>query len=360
MKPRVFIASSTEGLDAAYAMQELLDHHAECTVWDQDVFSPSSVTLLDLISRAKNTDYGIFVFSFDDAIRIRNKEELAVRDNVIFELGLFIGVIGISNCFIVMPNSKDEIHLPTDLTGITSLKYNSKRTDGNLKAALGPAANQVKKVMQTFSASKKALPDTLNEQINAVGLSGFFSSRDDYNTYRSYAPSIDRYIDTALSSIVLVSITLTTGIQIDNISAVIQEKLHKDPDFKVTISLLNPFQDELYKTLEPVFETDYLTLQGRTKDALKRLKSLKDSLSDAEQKRFFIKVHKTLPFGSAIILDGDQEQGKIQIETKPYKVGMRKSFAFEIVNNGSPFYETIKSSYYNLIEDGIFYEEAVK
>lgn len=105
IKPRIFIASSVEGLDAAYAIQELLEFSAECTVWDQDVFAPSSVTLLDLIKRAQNSDYGIFVFSFDDTIKIRDTEELTVRDNVVFELGLFIGIIGIANCFIVMPRS---------------------------------------------------------------------------------------------------------------------------------------------------------------------------------------------------------------------------------------------------------------
>lgn len=359
-KPRIFIASSSEGVDAAYTLQELLERYTECTVWDQDVFAPSSVTLLDLISRAQNSDYGVFVFSLDDTIKIRGKEEITVRDNVIFELGLFIGAIGISNCFIVMPRSVDDVHLPTDLTGITLLKYDEQRTDKNLKAALGPSSNQIRKALQRFSFSKRPLSDELNQQINAVGLNAFFSSRDDYSKYRPLTSSIDRYINTALNSIILVSITLTTGIQIDDICAVIREKLNKESKFKIVISLLNPFQDELYMALEPVFETDYTILQNRTKDALRKLKILKDSLSVNAQCRFSIKMHRTLPFGSAIILDGDQEYGKIQIETKPYKVGMRKSFALEITNNGNTFFETIKSSYYELIDDGIDYEEAIK
>lgn len=167
-KPRVFIASSVEGIDAAYAIQELLEHYAECTVWDQDVFSPSSTTLRNLILKAQNTDYGIFVFSFDDTTKIRNKEELTVRDNVIFELGLFIGIIEVSNCFIVMPYSDDEIHLPTDLAGVTLLRYDSQRVDGNLKAALGPSSNQIKKAMQKISTPKKTLSHNPSQQIDTI------------------------------------------------------------------------------------------------------------------------------------------------------------------------------------------------
>ena len=357
IKPRIFIASSVEGLDVAYAIQELLEFSAECTVWDQDVFTPTSVALQDLITKAQNSDYGIFVFSFDDTIKTRDAEELAVRDNVIFEFGLFIGIIGISNCFIVMPRSSDNIHLPTDLTGITLLKYNAKRRDNNLKAALGPSANQIKNVLLKFNPPEKQIPDKLRQQINSIGLNAFFASRDDYSKYRTLAPSIDRYIDTANSSIILVSITLTTGIQIDDICAVVRNKIKEQRDFCVTISLLNPFKDELYMALEPVFGTDYSTLQNRTKDALKKLSQLKKAFPEEDQKRFSIKMHNTLPFGSAIILDGNLEGGRIQIETKPYKVGMRKSFAFEIINDGNQFYDTIKSSYFELIDDADCYED---
>ena len=51
------------------------------------------------------------------------------------------------------------------------------------------------------------------------------------------------------------------------------------------------------------------------------------------------------------------ETGTIQIETKPYDVGMRRSYAFEIKNNNGSFFKTIKESYYKLIEDGIMWNE---
>lgn len=86
MKPHIFIAASTEGLDTAYAVQESLEEFAECTVWTKEVFAPSSFILPDLIEQLKMTDYWIFIFSIDDIVIIREQESEAVRDNVILEL----------------------------------------------------------------------------------------------------------------------------------------------------------------------------------------------------------------------------------------------------------------------------------
>ena len=356
-KPQVFVASSVEGLDVAYAVQELLEHNAECTVWDQGVFEPSSYTMIDLIERLKISDFGIFVFSIDDTARIRGEEEKIVRDNVILELGLFMGAIGQKNCFIIIPNSNEKIHLPTDLTGITLLKYDAKRKDRNLNAALGPSVNKIRNVINNKSVIKKVISQDVMEQIDTIGLSAFYASRDDYNKYREDASSIDRYINRATESICMVSITLATGIPVDDICQVFATKLKQNKKFKVTVSLLNPYNSELYKTIMPLFKQDERTLQENTKSAIKILVNFRDSLEMGEQERFIIKVHQTLPFGSAIILDGDTDNGTIQIETKPYDVGMRKSFAFEIENNGGIFFKTLKQSYYKLIDDGILWSE---
>ncbi|MDM1407569.1 TIR domain-containing protein [Myroides sp. DF42-4-2] len=142
-KPKIFIGSSAEGLDIAYAVQQNLEHNAEITIWTQGVFELSKTTIESLIKILEQSDFAIFLFTPDDIVKIRKEEHLGVRDNVIFELGLFIGKIGRDRTFILTPN-KTEMHIPTDLLGITTGKYETGRTDNNFQAATGPVCNQIK------------------------------------------------------------------------------------------------------------------------------------------------------------------------------------------------------------------------
>ncbi|MDP2175251.1 MAG: nucleotide-binding protein [Bacteroidota bacterium] len=146
-KPRLFIGSSVEGLNIAYAIQENLSHSAEITVWDQGVFDLSDTSIESLISVIEKTDFGVFVFTPDDIITIRGKKNMTVRDNVLFELGLFIGKIGRKRSFIIMPDSCSAFHLPTDLLGITPGKYELIRSDNNFKAATGSCSNKIREAI---------------------------------------------------------------------------------------------------------------------------------------------------------------------------------------------------------------------
>jgi hypothetical protein len=147
MKPRVFIASSTEGLSAAYASQENLEHDFEVTVWPQGAFDLTYSALESLCKVVRKMDGAIFVFTADDLVAHRGKQVTKVRDNVIFELGLFIGRIGRDKCFVFQPKSARDASLPSDLSGITPAVYDDDRADANLQAALGPACNRVRKAL---------------------------------------------------------------------------------------------------------------------------------------------------------------------------------------------------------------------
>lgn len=148
MKPKMFIASSTEHLDLAYAAQEGLEHDVEATVWSQGVFQPSRTTMASLVDVLDESDFGLFILAPDDITTIRANTRQTVRDNVIFELGLFIGKLGSDRCFLIVPHGGEDLHLPTDLLGITPASFAPDRQDANLVAALGPACNRIRKAIK--------------------------------------------------------------------------------------------------------------------------------------------------------------------------------------------------------------------
>jgi predicted nucleotide-binding protein len=107
MKPRLFIGSSTEALKTAYAVQESLEHDVLCTVWTQGIFQLSGNALDNLIDAVHCHDFAIFVFQPDDISQVRDVMVRTVRDNVLFELGMFIGVLGKDRVFFLVPKGSE-------------------------------------------------------------------------------------------------------------------------------------------------------------------------------------------------------------------------------------------------------------
>jgi hypothetical protein len=150
MKPRLFIGSSTESIEVANALQANLDYDAVVTIWNQGIFNLSSDTLSDLLSALNTFDFAVFIFQPNDVTTIRSNTFSTVRDNVIFELGLFLGRLGKDKVFYLTDRSITDLHLPTDLIGLTAGTYDGQREDGNLQAALGPFCFEVRKHLKNF------------------------------------------------------------------------------------------------------------------------------------------------------------------------------------------------------------------
>jgi hypothetical protein len=142
-KPSVFIASSKEGLAVAEAINLNLDHDTFPTLWRNGTFKPGSFALDDLVKKSSAVDFAVFVFTPDDAATIRDESTHVVRDNVLFELGLFIGALGKERCYVVRPRNVD-MHLPSDLLGVTHVDYDPNRPDGELASALNAACKQIR------------------------------------------------------------------------------------------------------------------------------------------------------------------------------------------------------------------------
>lgn len=151
-KPRVFVASSSESKDVAFALQENLEEYTDVTVWSQGFFDLTDVIITKLVQSLRNFEFAVFVFSPDDVLLMRGEKHNVVRDNVVFELGLFIGGLGSERTFIIAPHG-NELRLPSDLAGIVAGRYKTDRDDDNLTAALGPVSQKIRK--QIMRKNKK-------------------------------------------------------------------------------------------------------------------------------------------------------------------------------------------------------------
>jgi len=141
IRPSVFVGSSGEGLKIAKAIQVLLDRSCEVTIWSQGVFGLSQGTLESLVLALESFDFAILVLTPDDMTTSRHETEAAPRDNVLFELGLFMGGLGRDRTYIVYDRTKP-IKLPTDLAGVTPATFEPHKS-GNLESALGAPCTQI-------------------------------------------------------------------------------------------------------------------------------------------------------------------------------------------------------------------------
>ena len=141
IKPRIFIGSSVEGLDIAKAFQVNLDYFGEITVWTDGVFTLSRHAYFSLEKKLSSSDFGIFILTGDDIVESRDKLSYSPRDNIILELGLFCGRLGIEHTFIIHPRI-DNLKLPSDLLGIETADY-KVHTNHDLCASLGAVTTRI-------------------------------------------------------------------------------------------------------------------------------------------------------------------------------------------------------------------------
>lgn len=146
IKPSVFVGSSSEGLRVAQTIQVLLDRVCEVEVWSQGVFGLTQGPLESLVLALERFDFAVLVLTADDLTVTRGTERPVARDNVLFELGLFVGGLGRDRTFMLF----DRTHppsLPSDLAGVTAATY-EPHTSGNLQAALGAACTQIQNTIE--------------------------------------------------------------------------------------------------------------------------------------------------------------------------------------------------------------------
>ena len=161
-KPSVFIGSSSEGLEFAKAARALLDHDAEITLWNEGFFGLGRTFIETLINALSRFDFAILVLTGDDLVNSREVEAFGPRDNVIFELGLFMGRLGRERTFI-LHQSNAKLKIPTDLSGMTTPTYEWPREDKAYKAAVGAACDSIREIIRDLGVSETKTAKAIND-----------------------------------------------------------------------------------------------------------------------------------------------------------------------------------------------------
>jgi len=142
-KTRVFIISSVESLAVARVIQTAFQHDSFITeVWTDGVFKVASYTLESLERKVVNSDFAIAIAHADDFTITRGTEWPAPRDNVIFELGLFMGRLGRDRAILMEPR-EESVKLPSDFAGVTTIPYRFVKGP-EAEVLMAPACNQLR------------------------------------------------------------------------------------------------------------------------------------------------------------------------------------------------------------------------
>jgi Predicted nucleotide-binding protein containing TIR-like domain len=135
-KPRIFIGSSGQQVKLLQALTRGLQDVAQVEPWTTSL-TPGTSTLERLVEIAHRVDFAAFVFARDDwttvnaaAAAASGGAQESPRDNVVFEAGLFGGVLGMRRTFILHAKGSK---LPTDLLGLICIRYGDAATPGEMK-----------------------------------------------------------------------------------------------------------------------------------------------------------------------------------------------------------------------------------
>ena len=142
-KIRVFIMSSAEALPISRAIQNAFAHDPILFVnWPDGVFRVTNYTLQSLEAQIDDSDFAIAIAHADDMTESRGKDWPSPRDNVIFELGLFMGRLGRARAILMEPR-EEKVKLPSDLAGLTTIPYRFEK-GADAAALLAPACNALR------------------------------------------------------------------------------------------------------------------------------------------------------------------------------------------------------------------------
>jgi hypothetical protein len=143
----IFICSSSEALDVVLPLEELLiEKQFSPTIWRNGTFGLGQQYTESIIKASKEHDYAIIILSPDGG-KVNGSDTFSVKDNVIFEMGLFISAFNRERTFFLVEKTP-HLTLPSYISGLNTATYVYKSERELLKIELRNACTAIEKAIK--------------------------------------------------------------------------------------------------------------------------------------------------------------------------------------------------------------------
>jgi hypothetical protein len=146
---KVFVGSSGSSLGVANLIANRLERSTSISVrvWDEGVFTMNRSILDRLVETVNEYDFAVMIWGADDVTSSKGASTASARDNVIFECGLFMGVLGKDRVFIVR-DCNANMKIPSDFAGIVLGDYDSERVQNDGESGIRDVCDKIKQEIQ--------------------------------------------------------------------------------------------------------------------------------------------------------------------------------------------------------------------
>src|SRR5262249_44552256 len=155
----IFIASASEGLEVANAIRDELARFSSFKprVWSDRTFKPSMTFIEAVEAELIQCDFAVLTLTPDDLIESRGQMSMAPRDNVLLELGLFMGRLGRQRTYFVCDKTQS-LKIPTDLLEVNPATY-EMGVGQSIQAALVSVCSSLASRMIEVGSRPKQTPE---------------------------------------------------------------------------------------------------------------------------------------------------------------------------------------------------------
>ncbi|MFT3746945.1 MAG: nucleotide-binding protein [Agriterribacter sp.] len=143
----VFICSASSALDIALCFKKKLSDEHDVFIWKEGAFGLTEHYLESIAKASQRYEFAVILLTPEIKTAIADGFKIFAKDNVIFEMGYFLGTFGRSRTFFVVEKSED-FKLPSYIDGINCAEFVRPSSIDLLDIELISACNAVKTVLQ--------------------------------------------------------------------------------------------------------------------------------------------------------------------------------------------------------------------